>query len=395
MTEATVDVLIPTYNRLTALAVTMTSLCSQVFRRFRVLVSDQSQDVDTGGAGEIQAIRRVLNTHGNRVEFFKHLPRRGIAEQREFLLDQVQAPYALFLDDDLILEPFVIERLVTAIREEKCGFVGSAVIGLSFIDDIRPQEQAIEFWDEPVKPETVKPGTPAWERSRLHNAANLFHVQEKLGLTPEKQRKYHVAWVGACVMYDTVKLRDVGGFSFWRELPSEHSGEDVLVQLRLMAEYGGCAIIPSGVYHQELATTVADRTYDAPRILDLDWRVNRTMARRSRDEVNRLVDTLRQRPGLTEQLPQEQRRVVRAALDGKDIHAIANDNGMDEAAVWRILDDAARWASGNPPAKGPDQGGLGGDTEPGVTGGYGETGFGSIGNEPPIPTPHEPSDTNS
>jgi hypothetical protein len=35
---------------------------------------------------------------------------------------------------------------------------------------------------------------------------------------------------------------------------------------------------------------------------------------------------------------------------------------------------------------------MGSDTDPGVTGGYGETGFGSIGNEPPVPLPGEPGE---
>ncbi len=269
-TPSQVDILIPTFCRSAALAVTLTSLCAQTFHDFRVVVSDQTEGDDPTASGEVMAARRVLEAHGQPVEAHRHLPRRGMAEQRQYLLDQVQAPYALFLDDDLILEPFVVERLLTAMREEACGFVGSAVIGLSYLDDVRPQEQQVEFWDGRVQPETVRPGSPAWERWRLHNAANIYHLQERLGLTPEKQRKYKVAWVGACVLYDTAKLRAVGGYSFWRDLPPEHSGEDVLAQLRVMARYGGCGIIPSGVYHQELPTTVGDRRVDAPRVLGLE-----------------------------------------------------------------------------------------------------------------------------
>jgi hypothetical protein len=37
--------------------------------------------------------------------------------------------------------------MLKAIQEGECGFIGSAVLGLSFIDDIRPQEQVIEFWE--------------------------------------------------------------------------------------------------------------------------------------------------------------------------------------------------------------------------------------------------------
>ena len=70
-------------------------------------------------------------------------------------------------------------------------------------------------------------------------------------------------------MFDVAKLRAVGGFEFWQELPSEHCGEDVLAQLRVMARYGGCAVIPSGAYHQELPTTVTAREVDAPKVLSV------------------------------------------------------------------------------------------------------------------------------
>lgn len=118
-----------------------------------------------------------------------------------------------------------------------------------------------------MRPEVVRPGMPQWERYRLHNAANIYHLQRRLGLTAERQRKYKVAWVGGCVLYHTAALRECGGFGFWRELPPEHCGEDVLAQLRVMARHGGCGIIPSGVYHQELPTTIPNRRHNAPVLL--------------------------------------------------------------------------------------------------------------------------------
>ncbi|MEH2066680.1 MAG: glycosyltransferase family A protein [Nostoc sp.] len=265
----TVDILIPTYNRPAALAVTLTSLIAQTYHDFRIVISDQTEDSNPVESGEVQAVLRVLHAHGHSITVHKHLPRRGIAEQRQFLLEQATAPYVLFVDDDLILEPYVVERMLTAIKEESCGFVGSSFIGLSFINDVRLHEQKIEFWEGQVQPEIVKSETREWERWRLHNAANLYHLQQRLGLTPAQQRKYRVAWVSGCVMFDTAKLSHIGGYSFWRELPPEHCGEDVLVQLRLMALYGGCAIIPSGVYHQELPTTIVNRNVPADKYLSV------------------------------------------------------------------------------------------------------------------------------
>lgn len=266
---ATVDILIPTYNRPAALAITIASLISQTYRDFRLVISDQTEDFDSASIAEVKAVLRVLRSHDHQIEIHKHLPRLGMAEHRQFLLDQVTAPYALFLDDDLILESYVVQQMLTAIQEEGCGFVGSALSGLSFTEDVRPHEQAIEFWNKRVEPETLEPGMPEWDRWRLHNAANLYHLQQKLGITPERSRKYRVAWVGGCVMYDTAKLRNVGGFRFWQQLPVNHCGEDVLAQQQVMARHGGCGLIPSGVYHQELPTTIDDRSVNAPVVLSL------------------------------------------------------------------------------------------------------------------------------
>ncbi len=268
--DTLVDVLIPTYNRPAALAVTLTSLASQTIRDFKVLISDQSEDAGSIQTGEVKAVMNVLRVHSTPVRYERHLPRRGMAEQRQHLLEQARSPYLLFLDDDLILEPWVIENLLNAIQEEGCGFTGAAVIGLSYMNDVRPSEQQIEFWEGPVQAEQVRPGTPEWNRYRLHNAANLYHVQQKFGLTPGRPRKYKVAWIGGCILYDRAKLLSVGGFSFWKDLPVDHAGEDVLAQLRVMDSYGGCGLIPSGVYHQELPTTLPNREIDAPKALTID-----------------------------------------------------------------------------------------------------------------------------
>jgi len=269
MSAHTIDVLIPTCNRPCALAVTLTSLIGQNLRALRIVISDQSDGEGAFARPEVMAAVRVLRATGREVETLRHLPRRGMAEQRAFLLAQVRAPQCLFLDDDVILEPDAIARMADALAEQQCGFVGSALHGLSFVDDVRPHQQQIEFWDGPVQPERIVPGGPQWARHHLHSAANLYHVQTRLAAQATKPRLYKVAWVGGCVLFDTAKLRAAGGFDFWRELPHEHCGEDVLAQLRVMARDGGCAVIPSGAYHMELPTTVTTREVDAPQVLPL------------------------------------------------------------------------------------------------------------------------------
>ncbi len=103
----------------------------------------------------------------------------------------------------------------------------------------------------------------------------------------------------------------------------------------------------------------------------------------SEQRMARLVAQLEQNPGYVAGLPGEIGAIVEAALNGASVHAIAHDRGISTEAVWGMLGNAAREASGQPPAQRVETGGLGADTDPGVTGGYGATGFGDIEVEPP------------
>ncbi len=114
------------------------------------------------------------------------------------------------------------------------------------------------------------------------------------------------------------------------------------------------------------------------------------MSTSSDQMMARLIEQLRQMPGLAEQLPAEQGAIVRAALEGNSVHDITNQNRVTEATVWEVLGNAARMVSGEGPRQRAETGGMGSDTDPGVTGGYGDTGFGAIGNDGPIPNTEEP-----
>ena len=264
-----VSVLIPTCNRPDALAVTLNGLYYQDFGNFEVIVADQSDMPCDESRTPMVAVSRMLRKRGVDFSIHPNLPRRGMAQQRQFLLDKADSRYSLFLDDDVILERNLISMLVSVLERQACGFAGCAVIGLSYLDDVRPHEQVIEFFRGPVTPERVTPGAAAWSRHRLHNAANVWHVQQHYGARPEQPLLYKVSWVGGCVLYDTGKLRDSGGFEFWRDLPVRHCGEDVLAQLRVAERFGGCGVLPSGAYHQELKTTVQDRRINAPEYLEI------------------------------------------------------------------------------------------------------------------------------
>ncbi|HUX87619.1 MAG TPA: glycosyltransferase family 2 protein [Chloroflexota bacterium] len=254
------DVLIPTYRRKAALATTLAGLFGQTFRDFDVIISDQTETDEIVNAPEIETLRLAFGLRGQDVRHEHRLTRRGMAEQRDFLLGEAEAPYVLYVDDDLLLEPEAVERMYDVIVHQGCGFVGMAPIGLSHRCDVRPHEQVIEFWDGPVLPEDYLFETVPWQRYRLHNAANPLHLSQKYAT--QQTMCYKVAWVGACVMFDRKKLLDVGGYSWWHELPDKHCGEDVLAELLVMRRYGGCGVLPSGVYHLELPTNVTERQFN-------------------------------------------------------------------------------------------------------------------------------------
>lgn len=83
---------------------TLTSLASQTMSGLRILVSDQSDGEGMLQRAEVLVVRRFMQATGRPVQSWRHMPRRGMAEQRAFLLPKVNAPYCLYLDDDVLLE---------------------------------------------------------------------------------------------------------------------------------------------------------------------------------------------------------------------------------------------------------------------------------------------------
>lgn len=264
MSRAVVDVLVPTRDRPVELATTLAGLASQDFPDFGVVVSDQSAGPAGYDTAPAQSLLRALEHAGRQARAGRHLPRRGLAEHRAHLLARSAAPYVLFLDDDVWLEPSTISRLHAAIEALGCGFVGNAVQGLSYLDDHRPDELTpFERWEGRPEPECIRPGDSAWRRWTLHNAANPTHLGDELGLSDAEWVPYKVAWIGGCVLFDRAALLECGAFDFWPELPEDHCGEDVLAQLRVMERFGGAGILPSGAVHLESPTTVTRRRVQA------------------------------------------------------------------------------------------------------------------------------------
>jgi glycosyltransferase involved in cell wall biosynthesis len=258
-TVCDVDVLVPTSDRTGALGVALSSVAAQTRPPRSVVVADQSEQPVLHDP-LISALGRILSAAGTSFHVVRNLPRRGLAQQRARLLDESMSRAVLFLDDDVWLHPRGLATLAEALSELRCGFVGYAVQGLSYLDDVRVDEHApYEEWDGPVLPERIRRADPAWARHRLHNAANLIHVANRRPAASRGWRPYKVAWIGGCVLYDRARLLDAGGFDFWPDVPPVHAGEDVVAQLRVMERHGGAGLLPSLAFHLELRTTLPER----------------------------------------------------------------------------------------------------------------------------------------
>jgi glycosyltransferase involved in cell wall biosynthesis len=186
-----VDILLPTYNRLLSFVMTLSGIASQSLRNLHVIIADQSQH-PAEHSQEVRSLLRVIEARGRSIEYHCRPPIHGIAEQRDFLLNRATAQNVLYLDDDVFMEPWVIEKLLEVLQSERCGFVGAFPAGLSHRDDVRPQQQIVEYWEGSVQPEAIDPASPQWERWQLHRAANHYHVSQSLN--PGEFRLYKVAY---------------------------------------------------------------------------------------------------------------------------------------------------------------------------------------------------------
>jgi len=87
----------PTFQRLKAPVATLTSLCYQFEKNFEIVISDQSLDEDIYNDKTIQTIINLLELHGRPVSILKNFPLKGMAQQRQFLLEKSDSCYSLFL----------------------------------------------------------------------------------------------------------------------------------------------------------------------------------------------------------------------------------------------------------------------------------------------------------
>jgi glycosyltransferase involved in cell wall biosynthesis len=111
MTMATVDVLVPTYNRSGMLRRSLESIQAQTYTDIQVTIGDDCSDDDTRTVAQ-----DFCGTDG-RFHYVRNAARLGIFGNTNALFTRVTAPYVHFMHDDDWLEPCFYERMIAGLEE--------------------------------------------------------------------------------------------------------------------------------------------------------------------------------------------------------------------------------------------------------------------------------------
>jgi glycosyltransferase involved in cell wall biosynthesis len=123
MTMATVDVLVPTYNRSAMLRQSLESIQAQTYTDIRVIIGDDCSDDDT------RTVVQDFCGRDGRFSYVRNAATLGIFGNTNALFTRVTAPYVHFMHDDDWLEPCFYERMIAGLQESpEAGLAWSTVI---------------------------------------------------------------------------------------------------------------------------------------------------------------------------------------------------------------------------------------------------------------------------
>ncbi len=129
-----VDLLVTTYRRAADVARLLDNLRAQRYAPFRLQVFDGSPDTET--ASVVEAFRA---RHGEPYPLVYHRTPSGMTRQRNIAVDHACGEIAIFLDDDVELEPDYLEVVVRVFEQDPHGTIaglngfdhnGSAILGV-------------------------------------------------------------------------------------------------------------------------------------------------------------------------------------------------------------------------------------------------------------------------
>lgn len=124
----TVTVEISTLNRyLTTLPMTIASVATQTRKPDKVVLYDDGEQNELREVAPYTELFHLLEDVGIPFETFK-TPRKGLAANHQHALETCESDFLLRVDDDHILEPDCIEKLLRVMEDETVGAVAPLVL---------------------------------------------------------------------------------------------------------------------------------------------------------------------------------------------------------------------------------------------------------------------------
>lgn len=195
MSRPTVSAIVPTIGRPTSLTQLLESLAAQSYLPFEVLVADGSSDSTTASVINLPRWQAM----GLRLTRIPVSPPNAVS-QRKAAIEQSTGEYLLLLDDDVILEPDCIERMILT------AMASNDVVAV--VADFSNQS-----WSHP---------TTAWRWylricHGLHDGewrGKVVGPLLRFGFNPPPKEPTPMEWVGAGNSMIRRKIYDIsGGFS--------------------------------------------------------------------------------------------------------------------------------------------------------------------------------------
>lgn len=148
---------LPTFQRPGMLRRTLASVMAQTHPHMTVLVAD-----DASGDETEQVVREAM-AKDPRIRYHRHPENVGAVANFQFIIDQADAPYFLWLSDDDVLEPDFARRLIAELEREPGAVLAACdyrvidedyrTIGSWSMTHIHPTtpwaEGQLDFWSYP------------------------------------------------------------------------------------------------------------------------------------------------------------------------------------------------------------------------------------------------------
>jgi GT2 family glycosyltransferase len=207
------SVVVCTYKRAESFGRFVSSLLLQVPRPESLIVVDATPDASTE---ELLAARTELHEAARRVVYFRVTGGlRGLTRQRKFGLSQVGSELVIFCDDDIVLKPDCLERLLGTLAEDP-----RIVAAVPFVEN--------ETGPPPLRWRFLCAlgAVPSLQPGRYYASG----ISVPWRFQPPTDRTLEGDWLYGCVMaWRTDAVRSLG---FSTEFEGYGNGEDVDLTMR-------------------------------------------------------------------------------------------------------------------------------------------------------------------